>query len=113
MAGFGVRLRLRLSPKAAQPNGWPRLGQGGRTIGDQTTEVDFDVDLQRRIIFVPLEQNLAGRLAARGHRPGLSTETPVNPWLRERLQQVTGVVLRWKVSNYPAAPAGSPDPAAR
>jgi hypothetical protein len=52
---------------------------------DQTREVHFDVDLQRRVVLVPLEQSLADRLAAMARRQGLSTETLVNLWLSERL----------------------------
>ena len=54
---------------------------------DQTHEVHFDMDLQRRVVLVPLEQSLANRLAALARRQGLSTETLVNLWLSERLQQ--------------------------
>lgn len=54
---------------------------------DQTHEVDFDVDLQRRVVLVPLEHDLANQLAALARQQGLSTETLVNLWLSERLQQ--------------------------
>ena len=54
---------------------------------NQTREAHFDVNLQRRVVLVPLEQALADRLAALARRQCLSTETPVNLWLSERLQQ--------------------------
>ncbi|MEJ5308408.1 MAG: CopG family antitoxin [Anaerolineae bacterium] len=55
---------------------------------DQTSEAHFEVNLGRRVILVPLEQNVAHQLASVARRQGLSTETLVNVWLNERLQQV-------------------------
>ncbi len=57
---------------------------------DQTSAVDFDVELGRRVILVPLERNIAHRLADVARKQGLSTETLVNVWLSERLQQAVG-----------------------
>jgi len=54
---------------------------------DQTSEAHFDVDLQRRVILVPLEQSIARRLADIARRQGISTETLVNVWLNERLEK--------------------------
>jgi len=54
---------------------------------DQTSEAQFEVNLERRVILVPLEQNVAHQLASVARRQGLSTETLVNVWLNERLQQ--------------------------
>jgi hypothetical protein len=54
---------------------------------DQTREVDFDVDLESRVVLVPLEHDLANRLAALARQQGLSIETLVNLWLSERLRQ--------------------------
>jgi len=47
---------------------------------DQTSEAHFDVDLQRRVVLVPLEQSIA-------RRQGISTETLVNVWLNECLEK--------------------------
>lgn len=55
---------------------------------DQTSEAHFEVDLERRVILVPLEENVAHQLAHVAKRQGLSTETLVNVWLSERLQQL-------------------------
>jgi len=54
---------------------------------DQTSEAQFEVILGRQVILVPLEQNVAHQLANVARRQGLSTETLVNVWLNERLQQ--------------------------
>ena len=53
---------------------------------DQTREVNFEVDLKRRIHLVPLEKSLAEQLAERARAQGLSTETLVNLWLAEKLK---------------------------
>jgi hypothetical protein len=55
---------------------------------DQTSEAHFEVDLERRVILVPLEQNVAHQLAHVAKRQSLSTETLVNVWFSERLQQL-------------------------
>lgn len=57
---------------------------------DDTEEVHFAVDLQRSVFLVPLEHNLARRLANVARRQGLSAETLVNLWVSDHLQQVSG-----------------------
>jgi hypothetical protein len=54
---------------------------------DETSEALFDVDLERRVILVPLEQKVARKLAEVARQQGISTETLVNVWLSERLQK--------------------------
>ena len=54
---------------------------------DQTEEVHFDVNLQRRVLLVPLEHSLARRLADVARRQGVSAETLVNLWVSDHLQQ--------------------------
>lgn len=56
---------------------------------DETEAVEFDVDLQRSVFLVPLEHSLARRLAEVARRQGLLTETLVNLWVSDRLQQMT------------------------
>ncbi len=56
---------------------------------DLTEEAEFEVNLQRRRYLVAVAPELAEKLAAEAHQRGLSTETLVNLWLSERLQQVT------------------------
>ena len=55
---------------------------------DQTREATFQVDLDRRIVLVPLEEQIARKLGDVARRQGISTETLVNVWLSERLQEV-------------------------
>jgi hypothetical protein len=53
-------------------------------------EVDFEVDLQRRVFLTALEPELAKKLAAYAHRQGVSTETLINLWVGEKLGLVAG-----------------------
>ena len=54
---------------------------------DETSQATFDVDLERRVILVPLEQTIAHGLAEVARQQGISTETLVNVWLNERLKE--------------------------
>jgi len=55
---------------------------------DLTEEVKFEVNLRRRCYLVALDPELAVKLTAEAHRQGLSTETLINLWLSEKLEQV-------------------------
>ncbi len=55
---------------------------------DLTEEVEFEVNLQRRRYLVALDPELAEKLAAEAHQRELATETLVNLWLSEKLQQI-------------------------
>jgi hypothetical protein len=55
---------------------------------DETSEAHFEVELERRVVLVPLEGHIARKLADVARRQGISTETLVNVWLSERLQEV-------------------------
>jgi hypothetical protein len=57
---------------------------------DQTEEIHFDVSHQRSVFLVPLQHNLAGRLADVARRQGVSAETLVNLWVSDHLQQAAG-----------------------
>jgi hypothetical protein len=57
---------------------------------DMKREVDFEVDLQRRVFLTALEPELAKKLAAYAHRQGVSTETLINLWVGEKLGLVAG-----------------------
>jgi len=55
---------------------------------DLIEEADFEVNLQRRRYLVAVDPELAKKLATEAHKQGLSTETLINLWLSEKLQQV-------------------------
>ena len=52
-----------------------------------TREVDFDVNIQRRVFLTALEPKLAKGLADRARKQGISTETLINVWLNEKLAE--------------------------
>ena len=54
---------------------------------DQTREVHFEVDLQRRVFLTALEPELAKEIALRAHQQGISSETLINVWLKEKITQ--------------------------
>jgi CopG antitoxin of type II toxin-antitoxin system len=56
---------------------------------DLTQEVEFEVDIQRRVFLTALEPELAKRLTECARKQGVSTETLINLWLSERLAAVT------------------------
>ena len=55
---------------------------------DITTEAHFEVDLQRRVFLTAVEPRLAKKLTDVAHRQGVSTETLINIWLSEKVQEV-------------------------
>lgn len=55
---------------------------------DESSPVSAEVNLERRVILVPLEGHIARQLAEVARRQGISTETLANVWLSERLQAV-------------------------
>ena len=54
---------------------------------DYLREVEFDIDIQRRRFLVALEPELAQKVAEQAHARGVSAETLVNLWLKEKLLQ--------------------------
>lgn len=55
------------------------------SYADQTREVQFEVDLQRRTFLTALEPELAKKVSNYAEQRGVSTETLVNVWLSEKL----------------------------
>jgi CopG antitoxin of type II toxin-antitoxin system len=54
-----------------------------------TREAEFDVDLERRVFLTTLELRLAGKLTAAARKQGISTETLINLWLTEKVEEAT------------------------
>ncbi|MCX7047197.1 MAG: CopG family antitoxin [Candidatus Sumerlaeota bacterium] len=52
---------------------------------DQTRPVQLDVDLKTHRYLTALEPELAQQLLARARQRGVSTETLINVWLKEKL----------------------------
>ena len=47
----------------------------------------MEVDIQRRVFLTALEPTLAQQLTAIAHKQGISTETLVNVWLKEKVEE--------------------------
>ncbi len=54
---------------------------------DQFKDVHFEVDLRGRTNLVAVEPNLMKELGKRARKMGVSTETLVNVWLSQQLQE--------------------------
>ena len=54
---------------------------------DLTEDVDFVVNLQQSRYLVALAPELAKQIATQAYKRGLSTETLINIWLTEKLQE--------------------------
>lgn len=54
---------------------------------DLTEDVDFVVNLRQSRYLVALAPELAKQLATQAYKRGLSTETLINIWLTEKLQE--------------------------
>ncbi len=52
---------------------------------DQTYEVEFEVDLQSEITYIPLEKSLLAKVRALAKKRGVSPETLLNLWVQEKL----------------------------
>src|SRR5260370_41698941 len=59
---------------------------------DKTREAHFEVDLQRRVCLTALEPELAKEIAMRAHQQGVSSETLINVWLKEKITQIHTVL---------------------
>jgi hypothetical protein len=56
---------------------------------ESTKELDFDVDLERRVFLTALEPQLAKKLTDIARKQGITTETLINVWLTERMEETT------------------------
>jgi hypothetical protein len=56
---------------------------------DVTRPVEFEVDVRRRVFLASLEPHLAEKLTAVARTQGISTETLINVWLTEKVEEAT------------------------
>ena len=54
---------------------------------DLTREASFEVGIQRHVFLTALEPGLAKKLTAYSHKQGISTETLINLWLTEKMEE--------------------------
>lgn len=52
-----------------------------------TWEAEFEADLQQRVFLASLEPQLAAKIAAVARKHGISTETFINVWLTEKVEE--------------------------
>lgn len=55
---------------------------------DSTREVQFEVALQRRVYLTALEPQLAKKLMEIARKRGITTETLINVWLAEKMEEI-------------------------
>ncbi|MCJ7435834.1 MAG: BrnA antitoxin family protein [Anaerolineales bacterium] len=54
---------------------------------DSTKDAHFEVDIQRHVFLTALEPQLAKKLTAIARRQGITTETLINVWLTEKMEE--------------------------
>ncbi len=54
---------------------------------DLTKEVQVEADIKRRVFLTALEPSLAQKLTEIAHKQGISTETLINVWLKEKVEE--------------------------
>jgi len=54
---------------------------------DEMPEAHFEVDLQRRVFLTALEPELARKLIEYARKQGISSQTLINLWLSEKLEE--------------------------
>ncbi len=53
----------------------------------ETSEAHFEVDIQRRVYLTAVEPELAKKLTEVARKQGISTETLINMWLAEKVNE--------------------------
>jgi hypothetical protein len=54
---------------------------------EQTYPVEFDVDIQSDVTYYPLDVTLSARVRSLARQRGVSSETLLNLWIQEKLQE--------------------------
>jgi hypothetical protein len=57
---------------------------------EQTQSVEFELDIQSEVTYYPLEVTLADKVRAMAKQRGVSSETLLNLWVKEKLQEEAG-----------------------
>lgn len=56
---------------------------------EKTTEAEFEVDLKSDVFYYAVEKEIASKLHIIAEKHGVTTETLVNLWLKEKINQET------------------------
>jgi len=54
---------------------------------EQTHPVEFEVDIQSEVTYYPLDTTLSARVRSIARQRGVSSETLLNLWVQEKLQE--------------------------
>ncbi|MFN2455749.1 MAG: CopG family antitoxin [Pyrinomonadaceae bacterium] len=54
---------------------------------DQTTPVEFEVEIESEATYFPVETSLSAKLVLLARRHGVSPETLLNLWIQEKLKE--------------------------
>jgi len=57
---------------------------------EQTHPVEFELDIQSEVTYYSLEVTLADKVRSMAKQRGVSSETLLNLWVKEKLQEETG-----------------------
>ena len=57
---------------------------------EQTHPVEFELDIQSEVTYYPLEVTLADKVRSMAKQRGVSSETLLNLWVKEKLQEEAG-----------------------
>jgi hypothetical protein len=53
----------------------------------KTRKVNFDVDIESKVTYYPIERNLAERIQSAARDRGVSSDTLVNLWLEQKVKE--------------------------
>lgn len=56
-------------------------------VWDKTRKVKFDVDIESETTYYPLERNLSEKVQALAKKQGVSSDTLINLWIQQKLQE--------------------------
>ena len=56
-------------------------------VWDKTKKVEFDVQIESETIYYPLEKSLSESVHTLAKKRGISSETLVNLWVQQKLQE--------------------------
>ena len=60
-------------------------------IWEKTKKAQFDVRVESEVIYYPVEKTLSERLHSVAKRQGVSSDTLVNLWIQQKLQEMPNI----------------------
>jgi len=59
-------------------------------VWDKTRKVKFDVSIESETTYYPVEKSLSERVQALAKKQGVSSDTLINLWIQQKLQEQLG-----------------------